>query len=75
MGLDVASSLSLSFPPASSHLSNILFSYFLCYEDVPEPAEKGTKFSRGVGEQTRKWSIGLWRHSVPQTSVDDIVNW
>lgn len=67
---------SLSFPPASSQRANILFSYFLCYEDIPNPAKEANKFGLDVGgEQVRKWSIGLWRHSEPQTTTDDIMNW
>lgn len=74
VSLDVVSSL--SFPPASSHIANILFSYFLCYEDIPNPAKEANKFSLDVGgELVRKWSIGLWRHSEPQTTTDDIINW
>lgn len=72
MSLDVAS----SFPPASCLLANTLFSYFLCYEETRHPAKEAIPLGLDVGgEAVRKWSIGLWRHSEPQTTTDDVVDW
>eukprot|EP00066_Takifugu_rubripes_P021572 XP_011610838.1 PREDICTED: UPF0575 protein C19orf67 homolog [Takifugu rubripes] len=50
--------------------------YFLCYEDILNPATEAHKCSLDVGgEWVRKWSIGLWSCFEPNATTDDIVDW
>ncbi|CAF89332.1 unnamed protein product, partial [Tetraodon nigroviridis] len=66
----------VDLPGNQAEATNTLFSYFLCYEETRHPAKEAIPLGLDVGgEAVRKWSIGLWRHSEPQTTTDDVVDW
>jgi len=61
-------------------VAGIPFSYFLCYEDIPNahadiPNADADADSQGVshGSVVRMWSIGLWVQVTPIT--EDIYEW
>uniref|UniRef100_A0A3Q3EFB1 Si:ch211-214c7.5 n=1 Tax=Kryptolebias marmoratus TaxID=37003 RepID=A0A3Q3EFB1_KRYMA len=51
--------------------------YFLCYEDIPNPHAEANEDSEGVsdGSVVRMWSIGQWVQANPDPSTEDIWDW
>lgn len=54
-----------------SLIADVPFSYFLCYEDIPNADAGGNGVSHG--NAVRMWSIGKWVQVTPDT--DDIYDW
>lgn len=52
-------------------------SYFLCYEDIPNPHAEADGISEGVshGGVVRMWSIGQWVQVDPDPSAEELSDW
>lgn len=53
------------------------FSYFLCYEDIPNTHAEAEWDSQSVshGDVVRMWSIGQWVQADPNPDTEDIYDW
>lgn len=60
-----------------SLITNVPFSYFLCYEDISDTQTEADGDSQGVTHcnVVRMWSIGQWVQVNPDPDKEDIYDW